>query len=149
MPSPRSFAASLLLTAACAHGRPASRCGNFDWLVGTWASDDGNVESWRRASATTLEGSNTTRRDGEVVFVESLRIQPGAAGFEYRAAPQGQPAHVFQLEACGETWAKFTDPTHDWPHALTYRRTGVGLTATVEGYEDGAPRTETWSWASQ
>lgn len=138
---------ALLLTSACAHA-PAPACGSFDWLIGTWASDDGNVEAWRRTSSTTLEGTNTTRRDGEVVFTETLRIEPGPDGLQYHASPQGQAPHAFALEACGETWARFSDPEHDWPQSLTYRRHGETLSATVEGREDGEQRTETWTWTA-
>ncbi len=137
----------LLLASACATSpTPTSTCGNFAWLLGTWTSEDGaSIEAWTRAPSGVLAGESKALKDGEVVFTETLRIEANG----YHAAPQGQAPHTFPLDACGDTWATFRDPTHDWPQSLTYRRTGDTLTATVEGTQDGKQRTETWSWAAQ
>ncbi len=47
---------------------------------------------------------------------------------------------------CGETWARFSDPAHDWPQSIHHTRTDDTLTATVSGTNNGEERTETWSW---
>ncbi len=128
---------------------PAESDCAFDWLVGTWTTDDGaTTERWT-ATPPGLEGESVTRRDGEVVFTETLAIRRSAAGFEYYAAPSGQAPHAFPLEACSAASATFSDPRHDWPQSLTYRRSGDTLTATAEGVENGEPRTATWTWRAQ
>ena len=122
----------------------------FDWLVGTWVTDDGaTTERWSPTSSGALEGESTTRKNGEVVFTETLAIRRGTAGFEYYAAPSGQAPHAFPLRSCGAESATFEDPSHDWPQSLTYRRSGDTLTATVEGVENGEQRTATWTWTAQ
>jgi hypothetical protein len=130
----------------------ADACAGFAWLPGTWktaGSDTHNLERWMTDDNDSLRGESVTRSGGEVVFTESLRIVRGPGGFEYRASPQGQSPNVFLLEACGATWAQFTDPAHDWPQSIHYAREGDTLTATVGGSSDGKERIETWSWTLQ
>jgi len=124
-------------------------CADFEWLLGTWQTQDGttqNVERWTPDDTGLLRGESIARAEGEVVYTEALHIARGPAGLEYRAAPQDQPPNVFPLETCGETWARFADPAHDWPQSIHYARTNNTLTATVSGTNDGEERTETWSW---
>ena len=124
-------------------------CADFEWMLGTWQTQDEttqNVERWMPDDAGLLSGESITRSEGQVVYTESLRIARGPTGLEYRAAPQDQPPNVFALETCGQTWARFTDPAHDWPQSIHYARTNNTLTATVSGTSNGEERTETWSW---
>ncbi len=125
------------------------KCTNFDWMLGSWETHGDttqSIERWMPDDAGLLRGESITRAEGQVVYTESLRITRGPGGVEYRAAPQEQPPNVFPLESCGETWARFTDPAHDWPQSIHYARMSDTLTATVSGTTDGKERTETWSW---
>jgi hypothetical protein len=136
--------------AASPTARPAEVECAFDWLVGTWTTEDGSTtERWALTPSGTLEGESVTRKDGAVVFTETLAIRRGPAGLEYFASPSGQAPHAFALETCGDSSATFSDPGHDWPQSLSYRRSGDTLTATVEGVENGEPRTATWTWTAE
>ncbi len=152
-----AFVVCVLATfaAGCKADRPPTpadtphTCADFQWLLGTWQTQDGNtqnVERWTHDDTGVLRGDSVTRAEGQVVYTESLRIASGPVGLEYRAEPQDQPPNVFRLEMCGETWARFSDPAHDWPQSIHYTRTDDTLTATVSGTSNGKERTETWSW---
>ena len=146
----------MLLAGGCSATTPSAApddtpaCDDLEWIVGTWVSEDGsNTERWSRGESLVLVGDNVTVKNGEVVHREELRIERTAAGMDYRAAPSGQRPNSFTLTTCGSQWATFTDPEHDWPQSITYRRDGNALTATVEGPQNGRTRTETWTWTAK
>ena len=137
----------------CKHASPSSTaahadCDGLQWLVGSWTTTDGSgsTELWEAIDGGTLRGKSVTRSEGEVVYSESLRIVQGPGGLEYQASPEDQEPNVFVLDQCGPAWARFVDPTHDWPQSIVYQRTGESLRATVSGTARGSERTETWSW---
>lgn len=125
-------------------------CNGFEWLLGAWrgSEDEGkyNQESWQRVDSSRLSGTNGTYRNGRLVYTETLAIEIRERSATYRASPQGQATTEFGLQKCGSSWATFTNPAHDWPQSITYRRVRDTLTADVRGVQKGKKRHAQWKW---
>lgn len=52
------------------------------------------------------------------------------SGFVVRAGqPEGRAATPFRLTSHGPNWARFENPTHDYPKTIRYQREGDRLRA--------------------
>jgi hypothetical protein len=115
------------------------------WLDGCWV---GNVnqrdfrEQWSPLRGGILLGVGSTVYDGKSQSYEYLRIEPRADGVYYVAVPLGQKEDAFKLVSITtddkDTIFTFSNPQHDFPQTIIYRRGTEGwLYAHVEGKLDG------------
>lgn len=121
------------------------------WLSGQWLGGEGDrrmEEHYMRPAAGIIVGMSRTVRPGKPPSVEFIRIGPGADGkLAYHAQPQGQAPASFTLIESAPGLAVFTNPAHDFPQKITYRREGDTLSATIEGPgKDGQVKRFGWSW---
>ncbi len=131
-----------LLVALCG---PVYAAGDLpDWLEGCWRRDGARsvtVERWLPPSGNAMLGVSETRRDGDTVAWEFLRIVSGEDGTRYVASPSGQRTTEFR-RVPGEVgdWV-FENAGHDFPQRIVYPPPVEGrLAARIEGDDDGEAR---------
>ena len=82
-----------------------------------------------------------TTRNGQLVEYEFILLREQDGQLAYEAHPSGQPSTTFRSSAPTDTMVVFSDPTHDFPQHVGYRRAGPdSLVAWIEGTIDGATR---------
>ena len=145
-----ALAAALTLSLGVASMSPATECHalkHLTWLLGSWRTEvEGRVisEHWAAVSTETWEGFGQTRaaappgEPGAAVDSESLRLVEMAGEVFYLAKVAHNPVPTaFRLSECGEGFAVFENPEHDFPRRLEYRIEGNGLTVRVSDGVDG------------
>ncbi|HET6603255.1 MAG TPA: DUF6265 family protein [Xanthomonadaceae bacterium] len=123
-----TFAAASLLLASTS----LSTAPDLSWLTGCWRSEDGNAtEVWSPPYDGHHFGYGATLAEGELVFFEQLRIETDETGTRYVASPAGIPPTVFTATEIDAGSAVFTNPEHDYPQRISYRRDRDTLTAEI------------------
>ena len=114
------------------------------WLIGCWEVSRGTRsvrERWRVAPDGSLAGEGRTTRDGRVVNSETVTITARGDTLLYTASPSGQAVTTFAAAAATDTSVTFTNPAHDFPTRISYRRAGdFGLFAEIAGPGPGGER---------
>jgi len=111
------------------------------WLEGCWGGSVNQRdfrEQWTPPRGGILLGIGSTVYQGKTQSYEYLRIEARADGVYYVALPSGQPEAAFKLVAITtddkDTIFTFSNPDHDFPQRIIYRRGTEGwLYATIEG----------------
>lgn len=122
-----------------------SRLDPLAWLAGCWL---GSVnmrefrEHWMPLRGNLLVGTSQTTLQGKTLEFEYLRIEPRTDGVYYVATPAKQKEQAFKLDKIqkegDDTVFVFSNPAHDFPQRIVYRRGGKGwLYAHVEGKVNG------------
>lgn len=114
------------------------------WISGHWCLDAGGEhieEYWLPAAGDLLLGVGRTVKGGKTATFEFFRIQSNDGATNYLAQPQGAPPTAFRLTAAGAGWARFENPSHDFPQRVEYRRTEGGLLAQIAGIGKGGKET--------
>lgn len=114
------------------------------WLVGTWQipSPTGTtVEQWKPINDSTLFGkSYFVKSNGDTIPQETieLRIRKGQWAFIPTVSGQNnnQPT-IFSVIFIGKEEFISTNPAHDFPQRITYRRIKNQLLASIEGTRKG------------
>ena len=83
--------------------------------------------------------SRTVRRDS-VVEYEFVRIFAVGDTLVYEAQPSRQAKTEFRAVPPFTPEVVFTNPTHDFPQRVVYRRSGDSLVARIEGTRGGQLR---------
>ena len=116
----------------------------FAWLAGCFEMKKGSVviEEHRMAAraGTMLGMSRTTSATGLVEYeLTLLRERDGT--LVYEAHPSGQPAAAFPATVMAPDSVVFTDPAHDYPQTIGYRRAGRdSVIAWINGVSRGEQR---------
>lgn len=123
----------------------------LSWMAGSWIAESGgnkSEEHWTHADAGSMLGVSRTIANGKTVFYEFLRIERGADGIVYHAAPKGRsPATPFTLTSSEANKAVFENPKHDFPKKITYWRADDGLLhARVEGDPSSKQKPDEYHW---
>jgi hypothetical protein len=93
------------------------------------------------AGGVMLGASRTVVRDAVREF-EFLRIARVRDTLRYIAMPSGQRETMFTAHAVSDTLVTFTNPSHDFPQQIEYRRRGSdSVIASISGSMGGAART--------
>ena len=118
----------------------AAQSTSAPWLEGCWA--DGRVqESWTRLRDGTLLGTGMMVRDGVREVTERLRLEAAHDRVAYIADPTGQQRTRFTATTADADSLVVTNPAHDFPQRIVYRRIGSDtLLVAVTGAEGGTPR---------
>ncbi len=109
------------------------------WLAGCWEGRGGggrNQECWMPPAGDMMLGVSRVISQRGTMF-EFLRIAPEGNGIAYLASPRGKEAVAFTLVESEDGRAVFSNPFHDFPQRITYRRDGDALTARVEAQGEG------------
>jgi hypothetical protein len=113
---------------------------DLDWFVGHWCSDRNGQfieEEWLEPKGDVLLGLSRTVKGAKTASFEYLRIEWKDGIPSYIAQPQGAPPVSFKWVAGGADWARFENPTHDFPKRVEYRKTEDGLYAEIAGPGEG------------
>ena len=122
-----------------------SRTQQLGWMAGCWEQRDARStvqEVWTTPDGGMLFGIGRTiarrgSRDTTVSF-ESMRIFERAGKLVFAAQPSGQPLAEFTEQELTDSTVVFTNPSHDFPQSIRYRRTGSNaLHARVDGKMEG------------
>jgi cyclase len=130
-------------------GTPEAR---LPWLIGCWQTTRrGNTiqEQWTVAPDGSLSGRGRTLRDGAVVDSEVVTITARGDTLVYTANPAGQAQARFLAPVATDSSVNFTNPAHDFPTRVSYRRAGtMGLTAEIAGPGSGGERVIPFPYAA-
>jgi len=114
------------------------------WLGGCWElASQGRVtsEQWMAPSGGLMLGmSRTVVRDTAREF-EHLRLEAKGGAVAYVAHPSGQAETRFPATALTDSLLVFSNPTHDFPQTIKYRKVSAdALVARIEGMRGGQLR---------
>lgn len=134
--------------APSALSRSPARVDELAWLAGTWRAPlRGGIveESWTAPAGGTMLGTGRVTDGGATRSWEFQRIEQRGALVVLVAQPQGGPATEFVLTEAAPGRAVFSNPSHDFPQHIAYRRApGAVLEVAVRGVEGGTPRHESY-----
>ena len=124
---------AILLFISVLASRGTADSGDFDWLVGCWVSEDKSAqEVWTTDSDGSMLGFGVGIGDNKVGFYEMMSIRRGENGsWLFTAFPSGQVPASFQAVDLSKGNVLFSNPDHDYPQEIRYKRTGRRLFATV------------------
>lgn len=109
---------------------------NLSWLTGSWRLESGGKvieEQWTAPAGGMMLGMSRTVVAGKTVSFEYLRIVQRGDDFVYIAQPEGNPPTEFRLAGGCTEECVFSNPQHDFPKRIRYRRHGDnGVTASIE-----------------
>ncbi len=135
---------SLLVLAPCAALAAETARATIDrlgWLAGCWAaSDEGGTteEHWMRPLGGTMLGTGRTVRNGRTVAHEFMRVEERDGRLVFISKPSGQAEASFVSQEITDSSIVFSNPAHDFPQRVLYRRQSDGsLAARIEGEEKG------------
>ena len=133
--------ASLQLHAAEA---PSHDIRQLNWLSGCWGrqgAERHTIEQWTAPRGGMMLGLNQTTARGRTIAWEYLRIAIVDGRLVLTAWPSGQAEASFDAVELTDSTVVFTNPEHDFPQTVSYRRLPDGsLLGRVEGTEDGKTR---------
>lgn len=140
-----SFTLSAGLPAAASPDNEPPTLDSFAWLEGEWqrvSRGSAVVESWRRVSETTMEGTAIRRSSGRSKVTEYLRLERMGDEIFYTAKPiENLLPTPFELIEWSPERFVFENPHHDFPQRIIYARRGdTGLVVRIEGATDGEER---------
>jgi hypothetical protein len=114
------------------------------WLGGCWELRAGTRvirEQWMPPLGGTMLGSSRTVVGDSTTEWEQLRIEEQGAGLVYVAHPSGQSEATFVADSTGAGFIAFSNPEHDFPQRISYRRVGRdSVVARIEGSRGGKTR---------
>lgn len=114
----------------------------LDWLVGCWESADArSKEAWVKEPDGSLIGFSVDTSETGVTFYEVLRLVISQDGtLSYTAYPAGQTPTTFLAAEATDGKVTFSNPDHDYPQEIAYRREGTVLYATISALNGQNPQ---------
>ena len=120
---------------------PTTVIEDLGWLAGHWRGTIGTTvveESWLGPAGGTMFGVNRTVAGYQTVGFEFLRLENREGTVVLLASPNGRcPPTEFTLIELDGRRALFSNPEHDFPQQISYRREGTRLHAEIEGVDGG------------
>jgi Domain of unknown function (DUF6265) len=155
----RAFVPTLLLAFAAGGGALALQSSKpqrptlqaLDFMAGCWrgASPGGAVidEYYTPPSANLILGVSRYTKDGRVVSYEFSTISlRGDSDLVLTPRPEGQTPADFNLSKLEPGLAVWSNPKHDFPQVISYRRSGKdSLVARIEGPGNGGTTSSEWT----
>lgn len=129
------------LTASHATTRPPrdepATIGRVGWLAGCWSREKSGTiieEHWMPPRGGAMLAMGRTTRNGALAEYEFIFLSERDGQLAYEAHPSGQTPTTFRSGAPTDTMVVFSDPAHDFPQQVGYRRMGPdSLLAWIEG----------------
>ncbi|HET9482934.1 MAG TPA: DUF6265 family protein [Xanthomonadales bacterium] len=138
---------TLLAFAACAIFPHAASATDLSWIAGAWCGTlDGSriEERWGSGEGALMLGVSKTYGKKPRAEFEFMRIELDGPVPAYVAQPGGGPPVRFALSEAKPGFVRFSNPDHDFPKRITYRRTGDAMRATIDDGTDGNAMTYEW-----
>ncbi len=114
------------------------------WLTGCWSREkSGRIveEHWMPPRGGTMLAMGRTTRNGVLAEYEFIFLSERDGRLAYEAHPSGQAPTTFRSAAPTDTMVVFSDPAHDFPQHVGYRRMGPdSLLAWIEASIEGRVR---------
>jgi len=114
------------------------------WLSGCWVRElPGRriEELWLPPRGGAMLNLGRTIRDDRMTDYEFVLLREADGTLAYEAHPAGQSPATFLAAEPSESLVVFTNPTHDFPQEVGYRRMGTdSLLAWIAGSLGGNPR---------
>lgn len=120
------------------------------WMAGCWELRSGALtvdEQWMEPRGGTMLGMSRTVSHDRTVTYETVLLASDSGGLTYHAMPGGQPAATFRAVEVSDSHVVFSNPLHDFPQRILYRRRGDSLAARIEGLQDGVLRGSDYPFA--
>jgi hypothetical protein len=131
-----SFLAALALPST-ATAQARAPMAKLAWLAGCWELRQGDRvthESWMPPLGGLMLGASRTVARDSVREYEQLRIDQSGERLVYTARPSGQAEASFTSTLLDDSGVTFSNPQHDFPQRITYRRRGAdSVVARIEG----------------
>jgi Domain of unknown function (DUF6265) len=122
----------------------AQQSTSLKWIVGTWriATPNGTViEKWKVANDSTFTGKSFfVKTNGDSIPQETIELRLRKGEWAYVPTVQGQNNNqptIFKVVFMGKEEFISTNPTHDFPQRIAYRRVKNQLFASIEGSGKG------------
>jgi len=139
---------TLAATVAAAAPPDNATVDEFAWMAGHWRLDQGATiieEGWFAPAGGSMVGVNRTVTGEVTTGFEFLLLQETDSGIVLSASPNGRcPATEFALTEIEGHQAVFSNPEHDFPQRIVYRREGDRLHGEISGTTDGEVRKIGW-----
>lgn len=116
------------------------------WLAGCWETKNAAkqlsiLEQWMAPEGGAMLGMSRTVRSGKMTGYEFLRIVRDDVSVKYVSRPSENTTDTdFRVVKLSPNEVIFSNPQHDFPQRIIYRRDGDNLTARIEGTTDGKTR---------
>ena len=124
--------------------RIGAQTASLGWMSGCWEYRKGDravTEQWSIPRAGMMFGSGHTTNGVATREYEQTRIFDREGKTIYEARPSGQAQAEFVAERLTTDEVVFSNPTHDFPQRVSYRRVGAdSLVARVEATNGGRVR---------
>lgn len=119
--------------------------GRLGWMSGCWERRTPTTvveEQWMAPRGGAMLGMSRTTAAGTTREFEFLRIERVNGVVTYLAQPGGAPVTPFAAIALSDSMVTFSNPSHDFPQRIIYRRPALGdsLVARIEGTRGSAVR---------
>lgn len=142
--------ASPLLIATLALAQTAhAGIGDLAWLAGAWCGENRgtfNEETWLAPRAGSMIGLHRDSKGARLKGFEFFRIVEDGDTLVYWTQPGGAPAIAFRASAIGKESVDFSNPAHDYPKRIRYRRVDAHtLHARIDDGRDEDRGVE-WTW---
>lgn len=122
----------------------AQKADQLKWLVGTWKINAGNgyiVEQWKQTNDSTFSGKSMfVKAAGDSVLQETIELSLRNGEWNYTPTVVGQNNSKpvkFSIIYIGRSEFICTNPDHDFPQRIAYRRIKSSLQASIEGRRNG------------
>ncbi len=118
---------AFLLIPSCDRNVNKQEFAGLRWLEGNWKSIEESqfYESWEMKNGNVMEGFGCAMKNGDTLMSESLRISESDSGIFYSAVVSDQndrlPVHFKLIHHFGDSLV-FSNPTHDFPRIIVYKR---------------------------
>ena len=133
------LALALLLTGTARPARPRESPGveQLRWMAGCWELQQGRRvthEQWMAPLGGLMLGMSRTVVGDSVREYEQLRVESRDGQPTYVALPFRQAEASFPATSVSDTLVMFSNPAHDFPQRILYRRVrSDSLIARIEG----------------
>ncbi|MEQ1868381.1 MAG: DUF6265 family protein [Micropepsaceae bacterium] len=134
-----AVAVILLVGGAEVRAESVDAWGATAMLEGQWREVRGSAvtdEVWTNNKGNVIVGASRTV-DGLSNAFEFMRIENRKEGIVFMAQPDGGKATSFRLTAHDAKTLVFSNPAHDFPQRIEYRRTGLDTLEATAGMIDG------------
>jgi len=107
---------------------------HLGWLEGCWDGHSGTrqiEECWSEPAGALMLGYGRSIESSGHANFEFLRIAAHQGQVILIAMPGGAAETEFEATALEDGFARFTNPAHDYPRVIEYRREGRELIASI------------------
>lgn len=122
----------------------------LQWMSGCWRGNAGPntviEEQYTAPTANQILGTTRYVRAGRSIDFEFTSITSDSSGITLNAQPRGVAPTPFKLDSLSASFARWSNPHHDFPQRIQYTRLHRDtLVARIEGPgRNGAPQSSEW-----